>query len=133
ARRYRAQVGGFQRERFEEVLDLLNRFDWWVICGGFADEPAADRTDRTMRDLQSGPPGRLERHFSSRFREGRGETADSRFAASSGDSDDELGEAIEPRIEHNDAGELEDATECGQRQYAVGIIKLSPHPVCCCR
>ena len=32
-------------ERFEEVLDLLNCFDRWVICGGFAGEPAADRID----------------------------------------------------------------------------------------
>ena len=78
---YRAQIGGFQRERFEEVLDLLDRFGRRIVGDGFAGEPPADRIDRTMRDLQDRPPGGLERDLPSRFHEGRVETADSRLAA----------------------------------------------------
>ena len=70
---------------------------------------------------------------SSRFHEGRVETADGRLAAYSRDPNDEPREAIEPRIEHNDARELEEAAECRHRQHAVGIIESSTHPVCRCR
>lgn len=40
---------------------------------------------------------------------------------------------IEPRIEHNDASELEEAAECRHRQHAVRIIESRTHPVCRCR
>ena len=125
----RAQIGGFQRQRFEEVLDLLDRFDRRVVLDGFTGEPAADCIDRTVRDLQDRPPGGLERDRSSRFGEGRLETADGRLAARSGDPNDEPREVIEPRIEHDDARELEDAAECRQRQHAVRIVELGTHPV----
>ena len=78
---YRAQIGGFQRERFEEVLDLLDRFGRRVVRHGFAGEPAADGIDCAMSDLQDRPPGGLERDLPSRFHEGGLETADSRLAA----------------------------------------------------
>src|SRR4029453_10174539 len=109
---YRPQIGGFQRERFEEVFDLLDPFDRRIVCDGFAGEPAADRIDRAMRNLQGRPPGGLERDLPSRFHEGRVETTDSRFATRSGDPNDELREVILPRIENNDARKLEEAAEC---------------------
>src|SRR4030095_16543357 len=95
---YRAQIGGFQRERFEEVLDLLDRFVRRVVCDGFAGEPAADRIDRTRRNLQGRPPGGLERDLPSRFHEGRVETTDSRFATCSRNPNDEPREVIQTRI-----------------------------------
>ena len=59
---YRAQIGGFQRERFEEVLDLLDRF-----AGGsyVTDSPASRRriastapcATRSERDLLPLPRG----------------------------------------------------------------------------
>src|SRR6202023_1990941 len=106
------------------------RFDRRIITDGFADEPAADSVDRTARELQGRPPGGLERYGPSRLGEGWLETADGRLGARSEEPLDESRETIEPRVEHEDPGELEDAAECRQGQHAIGIIKLSTHPVC---
>src|SRR4030095_13825388 len=114
-------------------LDLLDRFVRRVVCDGFAGEPAADRIDRAMRNLQGPPPGALERDAPSPFHEGRAETADSRFATYSRDPNDEPREVIQPRIEHNDARKLEEAAEYRHRQHAVRIIESRTHPVCRCR
>ena len=41
----RGEIRGFQRERCEEVLGLLDRFARRVVRDGFAAEPAADGID----------------------------------------------------------------------------------------
>ena len=56
-RAYRAQINGFDGERFEEVLDLLDRFDRRVVLDGFTGEPPADCVDRATSNLQDRPPG----------------------------------------------------------------------------
>jgi hypothetical protein len=61
ARPDRAQVGGFQRERFEELLDLPDRFAGRLVCDGFAGEPAATDIDGAVSDFQDRPPGCFER------------------------------------------------------------------------
>jgi hypothetical protein len=107
--RYRAKVDGLERKRFEKIFDMLDRFDWRVILAGFAGEPGTDRFDGATRELQDRPPGSLERDRSSRLDNGRVETPDRRIATGAGDANDEVREGIEPRIEDDDARELEDA------------------------
>ena len=102
-RAYRAQISGFDGERFEEVLNVLDRFDRRVVLDGFTGEPAADWVDRATSNLQDRPPGGFERDFRSCFGKGGIETADGRLAAFAGDPNDEPREAIEPWVEHNDA------------------------------
>src|SRR5215471_9779837 len=129
-RPYRAQISGFDGERFEEVLDLLDRFDRRFVLNGFTREPQADYVDRATSNLQDRSPGGLECDRGSRFGEGGIETAECRLAAFAGDSNNEPREAIEPRVEHNDTCELEEATECRHRQHAVRIIESNAYPVC---
>src|SRR5262249_9588033 len=57
----RAQIGGFQRERLEEVLDLLGPLDVWLVLDGFAGKLPADGIDCASGDPQDRPPGSLER------------------------------------------------------------------------
>ena len=80
-----AQIGGFERERLQELLGLSGCFDRRIVTDGFAGEPAADGVDRTMRELQGRPPAGLERDGPSGLGEDRIETADGRLAAFSGD------------------------------------------------
>src|SRR5262245_40725858 len=127
---YRAQIGGLQRERCEEILDLLDCLDRRVVPDGFSGKPPADGIDCTMCNFQDRPPGGLERDRPSRLGEGWLKTADGRLAASSRDPHNEPREAIKPRIEHHDACELEDAAECRKRQHAVRVIKSRTHPLC---
>src|SRR5215831_19280365 len=124
-RAYCAKIAGFDGERFEEVLDLLDLFDGRVVLDGFTGEPAADCVDSATSDFEDRPPGGLERDRRSRFGKGWIETADGRLATFAGDLNDEPRETIEPWVEHNDACELEQATECRHRQHAVRIIKSS--------
>src|SRR5262245_62112121 len=132
-RAYRAQISGFDGERFEEVLDLLDSFDRRVVLDGFTGEPAADCIDRRTRNFEDRPPGGLERDRRSGFGNCRIEAADGRLAAFAGDPNDEPREAIEPRVEHNDARELEKATKCRHRKDAVRMVKSSANPVRGCR
>src|SRR5262249_472973 len=93
-RAYRAQISGFDGERFEEVLDLLDSFDRRLVLDRFAGEPATDCIDRATRNLEDRPPGGLERDSCSPFGNCRIESADSRLAAFAGDPNDEPREAI---------------------------------------
>jgi len=54
---YRAQISGFDGERFEEVLSLVDRFERWLVLDGFTGEPAADCIKRPTSNLQDRPPG----------------------------------------------------------------------------
>ena len=83
-RAYRAEVSGFDLERFEEVFGLLDRFDRRVVLDRFTGQSAADCFDRATSNLQDRPPGGLERDRRSRLGNGRIETADSRLAAFAG-------------------------------------------------
>src|SRR5215831_5522759 len=115
ARPDRAQVGGFQRERLEELLDLPDRFAGRLVCDGFAGEPTPTGIDGAVSDFQDRPPGCLERDRPSRLSDSRRETADGRRAAFAGDPNDEPREGIEPRITHQDARELENGAERSKR------------------
>src|SRR6516162_3651463 len=84
-----AQIDGFRRKRFQEVLDLPNRFDRRFVTDGVAAEPATHGVDRTMRYLQGRPPRGLKCDSPSRFGEDRIETADGRLAAFSGEPDNQ--------------------------------------------
>src|SRR5262249_5168060 len=101
---YCFQVGGLQRERFEEAVDLFAPSGRRVVRNGSAGEPPADNGNGAVRDLQNRPPAGLEGNFPSRFGKGRIETANGRLAACSRDPNDEPRKLIEPRIEHHDAG-----------------------------
>jgi hypothetical protein len=68
-RAYRAEISGFDGERFEEVLDLLYLFDRRVVIDGFTAEPPTDCVDCAMSNLQYSPP-RLKRDRHSRFGKG---------------------------------------------------------------
>src|SRR5215510_8076818 len=85
---YCFQVGGLQRERFEEMVDLLAPFGWRVVRNGFAGEPPQDNGDRAVCDRKDRPPDGLEGDFTSSFGEGRIETANGRLAACSRDPND---------------------------------------------
>src|SRR5215472_10247361 len=105
-RAYRAQISGFDRRRFEEMLDLLDLFDRRVVLDGFTGEPLADCVDRATSNFHDRPPGGLERDCRSRFGNGGIETADGRVAAFARDPNDEPREVIEPWVEDNDACKL---------------------------
>src|SRR5271166_3191899 len=127
------QIGGFQRKRLQEVVDLPDRFDRRVVTEGVAGEAAAYGVDRTMSKLQGRPPAGLERDCPSRFGEDRIETADGRLAALSGDSDNQPREAIKPRVEGGNSHKLEDAAEGSQSQHAVVIVESRTDPAGGCR
>src|SRR5262245_18663234 len=124
---YCFQVGGLQRERFEEMVDLFGPFGRRVVRNGFAGEPPTDNGNPAVCDLQDRPPDGLESDFPSRFGEGRIETANGRLAACSRDPNDEPRELIEPRIEHNDAGELEQAARSEEHTSELQSLR---HLVC---
>src|SRR5262245_65080453 len=123
----RAEIRSFQRERFEEVLNLLNRFANWLVPYGFASEPAAADLDGAVSDFQDRPPRSLEGDRRSGASNGWLQTANRRRAAFAGDPNDEPREAIEPRIKHHDARELENGAERRKRQHAVRIIESRTH------
>src|SRR5262249_12026898 len=125
----RAQISGFDRERFQEVLDLLDLFDGRVVLDGFTGEPPTDCVDRATSHLQARPPGGLERDRRSRFGKGWIETADARLTAFARHRNDEPRESIEPWVEHDDPREFEEATERRHREHAVRIVKSSAEPV----
>src|SRR5262245_44483234 len=127
ARPDRAKVGGFQRERFEELLDLPDRFAGWLVPDGFASEPAATGIDGAVSNFQDRPPRSLEGDRRSGASDGWLQTANRRRAAFAGDPNDEPREAIEPRIKHHDARELENGAERRKRQHAVRIIESRTH------
>src|SRR5262249_20202051 len=129
ARPDRAQVGGFERERFEEVLDLPDRFAGWLVRDGFAGEPAAAGLKGAVSDFQDRPPRSLAGDRPSSATDDWLQPANRRRGAFSRDPHDEPCEGIEPWIEHGNARELEDAAECRQRQDTFGIIESSPHPL----
>src|SRR5215470_11866454 len=93
-RAYCAKIAGFDGERFEEVLDLLDLFDGRVVLDGFTGEPAADRVDCATSNLQARPPASLKRDGRSRFGKSGIETTDGRLAAFARDPNDEPREAI---------------------------------------
>src|SRR5262245_65242164 len=94
----RRQIGRLQRERFEEMVDLLDRVGGRGVPDRYAGKGAPDRLHAATRDLEDRPPGRFERDRRPRIGQRGVEPADGRYAARSGDPDDELGEAIDPWI-----------------------------------
>src|SRR5262245_28358945 len=107
ARLHRARVDRVQRQRLEETVDLLDRLAPRGVAHRFAREAAADRVDGVTRDLEGRPPGGLERDRAARLRDSWLQTAHGRVAAAAGDPNDELREVPEPRVEHDDARQLE--------------------------
>src|SRR5262249_37631291 len=110
ARPDRAQIRSFERKRLEERLDLLNR-SAALVSDRLAREPVVDGIDSTVSDVQGPPPGGFEGDGPSGASDAWLQTANPRRAALSRDPRDEPCECIEPRVEHNNACELEDATE----------------------
>ena len=72
----RSQISRFQGERFEEVLDMLDRLIGRLVFDEFAGEPAATGIDSAMSDFQDRSPGGLERDRPSCLGNDRLETAD---------------------------------------------------------
>src|SRR6516165_2379515 len=93
-RAYRAQIRGFDLERFEEVLGLLDRLDRRVVLDRFTGQPTPDCIDRATSELQDRSPGGLQCNCRSPFGKGGIETADSRVAAFAGDSNDETRKSV---------------------------------------
>src|SRR5262249_7168280 len=91
----------FQRERFEEVLDLLDRFTGRLVRDDFAGESATTGIDRAMSDFQDRPPGGLEGDRPPRLCDGRLDTVDGRRAAIAGDPYDDarVARRYDPRSE----------------------------------
>src|SRR5262245_34014121 len=126
---HRGRIDRVQRERTEELLDLLDRLGLRGVADRLADKTAADRVERTARDLEDRPPRGLEGHRATRLRDRRLETAHRRIAAAAGYPDDEPGKVIQPWVEHDDPCELEDAAERRERQHPIRVAELRTDPV----
>src|SRR5262245_38971656 len=118
-----------ERDRLEEMVDLLDRLRLRGVLDRLPGKTAPDRIDGNSRDLQRGAPGDLERDRPARLGHEGLETADGRVGACSGDPLDETRKLIEPWIKRGDTRQFEDAAERRERQDAIGIVESRAHPV----
>src|SRR5215470_2202660 len=91
---------------------------------------AADGVDCATRDLERRPPRGLQGNRAARACNRWLETAYGGIGAAAGDPNDESREVVEPRVEHDDPCQLEDAAERRQREHAVGVAEPRTDPVC---
>src|SRR5579862_5525063 len=123
------KVEGFERQRFQEELDLSDRVGRRRVTDSLAGKRAANGLDRGMGKLEDRPPGGLQRDRSAGLGKCRVEVADSGVTSPPRDALDQARETAEPRVERQDPDQLENTAEPGQRQDPVRIIKLRTYPV----